>query len=651
MENSFKNTCNACSEDLMGDTWILSDSPKANGQNAHLAGEIYFRDINNWYLKLEFKGFFYDIINNKKYTTYYIWKSYNNAFIKIKEYIAQDHKKISSILQIHKEEFVRGFKTYLNKNKIKEQQYFINFINKLYNFLEIYYNDQPEYERDLWDVRRLGIDYNKSRCDYFINFRGINNPAFRVLAKKYLYMRLLVQSNISWATAKQYSYNLQIFFEFLEIYHPEWNNLNNLMREDIENFIKYLRITPLKQNNKNGNKNPTEHHIYFVMMVVYTFVSYIQIYSWTEAPTQLVNRLINQNDIPKLARKKPDDIKYIPDDIWEQLTNNIDKLPKETIPVILVLEASGFRISDVCMLKMDCLKKQDDGWWIVGNQHKLKELNHKVPISDDIARVILAQQKYIKENCPPEYNKDNYLFPVYKGSRKGLPKSQCAISYILNKLARVCNIKDKNGNIYKFRNHAFRHRYGVNLINNGMNITHIQKLMAHASPEMTMVYAQIHDTTLRNEWEKCKFTGAVKLDSNGKVIKANIDEQSKEHGIELEWIRHNFDSIRLDFGFCIKNPKLKCSYLDQLLEVPCISNNCRNFHVDSSFLDFYNTQIEKMEADIELYTKNERNRSIELIKPKLQKFKDIRDGIIYCSQLQDKGEHTKVEVEGIIYGK
>lgn len=75
----------------------------------------------------------------------------------------------------------------------------------------------------------------------------------------------------------------------------------------------------------------------------------------------------------------------------------------------------------------------------------------------------------------------------------GNPISQDSIKLNLNKLANRCNIKDKDGEIYWFKNHAFRHRYGVNLINNGMNILHVQKLMAHASPEMTLVYAQIHD--------------------------------------------------------------------------------------------------------------------------------------------------------------
>ncbi|MGG4510782.1 hypothetical protein ABEP00_13205 [Heyndrickxia sporothermodurans] len=122
--------------------------------------------------------------------------------------------------------------------------------------------------------------------------------------------------------------------------------------------------------------------------------------------------------------------------------------------------------------------------------------------------------------------------------------------------------------------------------------------------------------------------GAIRLNQGGKIIATSIEKQADENGLELEWLRHNLDSIRLDHGFCIKSPKNNCDFLEQTLEPPCIKNNCRSFHVDQSFLDFYNDQISKIEADIHIYQKSGRNRSIEIIQPKLKRYKEIRDGII-----------------------
>jgi hypothetical protein len=107
------------------------------------------------------------------------------------------------------------------------------------------------------------------------------------------------------------------------------------------------------------------------------------------------------------------------------------------------------------------------------------------------------------------------------------------------------------------------------------------------------------------------------------------------------------DSIRLDHGFCIKSPKLSCDFLEQTLEPPCIKNNCRNFHSDHTFLDYYKEQIIKIESDIEIYKKPNRLRSIELIQPKLKSYKDIAsslevgDGIYGLSK--DRREYTNNE--------
>jgi hypothetical protein len=304
------------------------------------------------------------------------------------------------------------------------------------------------------------------------------------------------------------------------------------------------------------------------------------------------------------------------------------KLPKEILPIVLLLETTGFRISDICRLKIDCLIKREDGWRITGEQRKVKDKNHRVPISEEIAKVIVTQQELTRSKSTIETNPLNYLFPIYRGKRKGQPNARSTIVNNLNKLAYENNIIDEKGSIYRCKAHAFRHRYGVNLINNGMNILHVQKLMAHASPEMTLVYAQIHDTTLRKEWEKAINNGAIKINQGGKILPTNIEQQASDNGLELEWIRHNLDSIRLDHGFCIKSPKHNCDFLEQTIEPPCIRNNCRSFHVDRSFLDYYEEQINNIESDIQIYQRTGRNRSIEIIQPKLIKYKEIRDGII-----------------------
>ncbi|MCI3986026.1 tyrosine-type recombinase/integrase [Bacillus vallismortis] len=359
------------------------------------------------------------------------------------------------------------------------------------------------------------------------------------------------------------------------------------------------------------------------MYDVQAYISYIQKLEWGYAPKKPITYLIFPEDFPKKEPMKAVDIKYIPDDVWEQILDNLNYLNPYYMPILMVLESSGFRISDTLLLKKNCIEKTIDGWWLIGDQRKVDYTNHRVPITDEIAYVVKAQIQFLDNIGDSSFNPKQYLFPNLTGRRKNYSISAKVFNDNLNYLVQNRQIRDRSGKIYHIKNHAFRHRYGVTMINNGMNILHLQKLMAHASPEMTLIYAQIHDNTLRQEWEKARFKGAVRLSSEGKIIEVDIEAQAKENGIELEWIRHNLDSIRLDHGFCVKSPKLSCDFLEQTLEPPCIKNNCRSFHTDYTFLDYYNDQINKIETDIKIYKKTNRLRSIELIQPKLKRYKEI----------------------------
>src|SRR5699024_2434434 len=94
-----------------------------------------------------------------------------------------------------------------------------------------------------------------------------------------------------------------------------------------------------------------------------------------------------------------------------------------------------------------------------------------------------------------------------------------------------------------------------------------------------------------------------------------------------EWVRHNYDSIRMDHGMCIKSTKMKCDYAEKVIEPPCIANNCRSFHVDSSFGDYYKSKIAALEKDIKIYEKNGNVRSLKFVNKKIESYRKILNEI------------------------
>jgi integrase len=608
--------------------WDALNCPLYKKETKLKSQTIKFGKVLNPRIRNEFKYYFFRRLINLEINMATVWSS-SSAFNSLQDFINRFYSDISSILDIPYGKFSIHYKTYLFEHRKKDLTVkgYLQLYNRIYSFFLDWYDERKETEKDIWDVRKMDIDYNNSNHGYTLNFTSISIP-FRNLVKRYIEKRVLLQESLSWGSAVQTVAKLQEFLKYIFGKYPNWQDLTLLNRIDIEGFIYYLRTSPMGGGSVHKGQAPSKNHIHRSLSVLETFIVYIQRYEWDEAPKKPAGILIVPGDKPRLPPKASNQIKYISDFVWDQIMNQMGKLPQEIVPIVILLEASGFRISDVCTLKVDCLIQREDGWWIVGDQRKVKGKNHRVPISEEIAKVVLSQQKLTKEKSTLETNPLNYLFPTYHGTRKGQPISRDNVVNNLNKLAIENNIVDEKGNIYRCKAHAFRHRYGVNLINNGMNILHVQKLMAHVSPEMTLVYAQIHDKTLRKEWEKATSNGAIRLNQGGKVIATSIEKQADENGLELEWLRHNLDSIRLDHGFCIKSPKNNCDFLEQTLEPPCIKNNCRSFHIDQTFLDFYNDQISKMEADIHIYQKSGRNRSIEIIQPKLKRYKEIRNGII-----------------------
>lgn len=628
------------------DSWVCNELPFESSKKGKVARQHLEFFFENKKLSFEVKYYLADNLINQIYSPVTVFDGWKSSMKHFAKFINIYYPDIKSIIEVDREKFLLQYRSYLtqkglitvfkDKSGNKRPSRHVPIFTVLYDFFLSFYDERNETVKDVWDVRKLGIDYNEAtNSSYNLDFNKIPTE-YRQLIKKYIEQRVIIIQNLTFEIGRRYVKDLSRFFYFIvERYSPQ-NGLRNINRQDIIDYIGYLRNEEIFDKHTKGTKKITDTYISSNLSALKKFLGDLQMFEWEEAPVKRVDLLIYPEDNPYRERGINRNAKYIPDYIWDKVLSNIEKLKKEYVTIILVMEASGFRASDVLSLKVDCIEQDNDGkWWLVGDQRKVKYKDHKVPISEEIANVIIAQQRLVKEKSNSDNNPKNYLFVRLEGQRKGKPITTAIVNKNLNDMAKSTQILDKDGSVYHFKNHAFRHRYGVNLINNGMSIVLVQRLMAHASPEMTLSYAKIHDQTLRDEYFKAKSQGAIRLDSTGGIVKANIETQAEENGLELEWIRHNFDSIRMDHGVCVKSPKTKCDFLEQTLEPPCIANNCRSFHVDSTFDNFYRSQIDQLEIDIGLYKKQGKERSLQFAQKKKDNYEKILNGI---------------ELDGGIYG-
>jgi len=564
-------------------------------------------------IKKEIKFFFAKQLSERKISLHSAF-TYSTALKHFNKFLHTFYPKIKSMTELEPERSFLQWRTYLindqsfrvkKDGRLGSSQYEIIF-NQLLIFIHNYYDTREEFEKDVWDVRNIpGARYTQNTSDYLLSF--IDTPApFRHIAKRYIKMRI---SKLSLRTCVEDIMSLRLFLKFIHKIYPHWEDLNDLSRQDMENYLSWYK------SYTKGWVN--SHYEYLIKLKI--FFDYIQRAEYPEAPQKPAVLLLFKEDFPKKPIKADEDIKFVSENVLVQLEENIENIkPQEYIPVVIILRASGWRISDVLALRYDnCLEKTTSGWWLKGDIQKTDVLNHRVPITDEIAAVVKAQAELMEEKSNKDNNPDKLLFARLNGKRKGKPPLRRDTQEALNRLAKDCNIVDDQGNIFHFKTHAFRHTKGVELINSGMNLLHVQKWMAHASPEMTNRYARILDTTMRKSWEEAVKNGVFRIDTDGNPRKVDISELENEDEIEWEYIRYNLDAVRMPLGYCLKPSKVECKH--QLN--PCL--NCRNLCTTPDFIPQYELEIQEVKHVIERGRAQGRTLWVEKNQALLERYETI----------------------------
>jgi integrase len=373
---------------------------------------------------------------------------------------------------------------------------------------------EDEFAKDRWDARNIpGLHYALHTCHYHIDFTDIPEQ-FRSYVKNYA--RFLIAAGRTAKTIYEHILYLRKFSLFFRQHYPQASTLHDLREQDIDAFILSLQAH-IRAQGRNSEGDFVGRHI----RALEAFLSYLERIQSPIKALEPTTRIIWPHHYPPKKRQRSGEIKYIPQSVLKQLDTHFQHIPSTYIPIVLLLRASGWRISDVLYLKLEtCLEQEGDKFWLIGDIQKTRVLGHKIPITKEVAAVVFAQRAWVKQHYPPEENPHGWLFPAskkrpyYKQQQRfllGNPLKADPIGAALNRLAKRCQIRNEQGEIFHFKLHAFRHTKAVELINNGMSLIMVQQWMAHASPEMTLIYAKILDETMRIQWEKTVQQGIVQF--------------------------------------------------------------------------------------------------------------------------------------------
>jgi integrase len=427
---------------------------------------------------------------------------------------------------------------------------------------------EAEFAKDCWDARSIpGLRYAPHKGDYFINFTRVPEP-FRPFVKDLL--KFKIASGRTAATLRRCVYCLGTFFIFFSQRYPDTCTLQSLSEMDIDAFIQSLKTWVSTRNLKDGLQH-IQHHVLYLE----EFLQYLERLQSSIRPNEPTARIIWKHHYPQRGSRHRPHMQFISQTVLQQLDTHMQHLHPTYIPIVILLRASGWRISDILYLKLDtCLEQDGDKFWLVGDIQKTQVLGHKIPITKGVAAVIRAQIAWVKEHYTPEENPKKWLFPASKRMidsarfRRGEPLHINSVQSVLNDFAAKYQIRDEKGELFHFRLHAFRHTKGMELVNSGMSLLMVQQWMAHASPEMTLIYAKILDETMRTQWEKAVRNGIVQFNEGKPEYvpgKKMLTVLTEPESFDPERVRDYRANLKLPLGNCLKIPKLVCKFT----ELPC----------------------------------------------------------------------------------
>ena len=231
--------------------------------------------------------------------------------------------------------------------------------------------------------------------------------------------------------------------------------------------------------------------------------------------------------------------------------------------LVTLLFQTGIRAAELADLKASDLVEVHGQWKL--HIHEGKGLKDRlIPLTAQCLEALRAWQASGWEQASDQ------LFTRY-----GRPWQSATVSTLIRELGLKLGLAGVTP-------HRFRHTFAVALLNYGMRESALQKIMGHATLNMTLEYARILDQTVEQA-----FTAAVEQMQTGPIqwvpsFFATEDYAVFAAGDAVSW-------IRLPHGYCRRNPKLHCES-----DVKCLL--CDRFAASAADLPRFREMHERFQS-------------------------------------------------------
>ena len=416
---------------------------------------------------------------------------------------------------------------------------------------------ERRYAADRWQAGELGVPAARGRGA--ISFIGIGQTWLREAAKRWARQRLATGCAFNTICAGAVAFKR--FSTFLASCEPPVHRPEQIDRALLERYLAWLTPLPLAEATKALSR-----------VFLRAFLEENRRYGWV--PAIGATAVIYSDELSRRRRSLP---RFIPEYVMSQIesADNLAHLGARYRNLIMLVTETGLRATDACTLAFDPLITDSAGWPCLRFTAAKMRAEHLLPLSPRAVEAIRAQQDDVAQTHP---DGSAWLFPSRFAPDLPVPYDTLRRAFTI--WQQRIGLHDEAGRTVHVTIHQLRHSLGTRLINSGVPQHVIQRLLTHASPEMTAVYAHMHDATIRAEFERyCQ----TRVDVEGRRLGFDPNAVTAD----AEWVKHRLSRAAdtLPNGYCGRPPQQDCPHPNACL-------TCPDFQTTAEFLPVHRQQAE-----------------------------------------------------------
>jgi integrase len=285
-------------------------------------------------------------------------------------------------------------------------------------------------------------------------------------------------------------------------------------------------------------------------------------------------------------------------DLLEQRSN------REVRRITELLIDTGRRPDEVCQLRWDCLDHDGDGKAVLRyTETKNRRRDRRLPIGQDTARLVRAQQQAVRARFPLTPLGELVLFPRWQANPRGTkPVSEGTYTGAHRRFIDAIPVPllddqtpiTEDGEATEFDRaavfpYAYRHSYAQRHADSGVAVDVLRELLGHRSLKPTQGYYRVTELRVRAAVDQ---VSRHQFDGHGRRVLREV-----AHTLEVEHTRARIGQVAVPFGVCTEPSNVKAGGTACPYRYVC--GGCGHFRSDPSYLPELKSYLQQLLADRE----------------------------------------------------